>query len=637
MRKTKLFKTNDVFLKDLLSDVDRGVIQLPDFQRGWVWGDYRIRSLLASVSRGFPIGAIMTLGAGGDIRFQYRLIEGVPCAYRGVEPDEFLLDGQQRLTSLYQALASDGPVGTYDSRRRMTERWYYIDMLKAIDPTIEREDAIVSVPKGKKITRDFGRENVLDLSSPEDEYRQHMMPTKSLLSGSREWEHPYNDYWGRRDDHPCGSTAEFWNEVDNHFLDRITDYQLPVINLEKGTPKEAVCTIFEKVNTGGVSLNTFELVTATLAAENFSLRDDWADRRARMRSAYGVLQGVEGENFLQALTLLSTQERRRQAMKSGKSPEQAPPISCKKADLLNLSLNEYRQWADKVEAGFTDAAQFLHRQFVFAQRDVPYNTQLVPLAALYVELRGELKPANAQARLERWYWSGIFSEAYGGATETQFALDLIEVSEYVRNGIEPRLVTEASFTPERLVSLRTRNSAAYKGLYALQMKRGAWDWRSGTPLTLARCHDERIDIHHIFPKAWCEKRGQGISAYLYNSVINKTPISAETNRIIGGRSPSLYSTRLDKENTDLDEAFKAHWLKPELLRGDKFADCFVERGQAMFELINRAMGKLKTDGREAFRNALTSAGISEYVDDDDDVGDYDAIGEAAYESEAFAA
>ena len=95
-----MFKTNPVSLKELLDDAEAGKIQLPDFQRGWVWDDERIRGLLASVSRGFPVGAIMTLEAGGEIRLESRMIEGDEG--KGVNAVEaFLLDGQQRLTSLF--------------------------------------------------------------------------------------------------------------------------------------------------------------------------------------------------------------------------------------------------------------------------------------------------------------------------------------------------------------------------------------------------------------------------------------------------------------------------------------------------------------------------------------------------------
>lgn len=147
-----MFKTNPVSLKELLDDVESGKIQLPDFQRGWVWDDDRIRGLLASISRGFPVGAIMTLEAGGEIRLKSRMIEGAE-ENAGNRPDAFLLDGQQRLTSLYQSLRHEDAVDTHDNRGRRIRRWYYINMLAAMDPTVDREDAIVSVPENRRETR----------------------------------------------------------------------------------------------------------------------------------------------------------------------------------------------------------------------------------------------------------------------------------------------------------------------------------------------------------------------------------------------------------------------------------------------------------------------------------------------------
>ena len=169
-----MFKTNPAPLKELLDDAESGKIQLPDFQRGWVWDDDRIRMLLASISRGFPVGAIMTLEAGGEIRLKSRMIE-VAEGKDGTTLDAFLLDGQQRLTSMYQSLRHEGPVDTHDNRGRRIKRWYYIDMLAAMDPNGDREDAIVSVPEDKKETRNFGREVIRDLSSRELEYEQHMV------------------------------------------------------------------------------------------------------------------------------------------------------------------------------------------------------------------------------------------------------------------------------------------------------------------------------------------------------------------------------------------------------------------------------------------------------------------------------
>ena len=593
----------------------------------------------------------MTLQAGGEINFKTRLVEGVVDGPTG-EIGQFLLDGQQRLTSLYQALKSPLPAYTQDDRGRRIKRWYYVDMLKAMNDDVDREEAIVSVPEDKRVTRNFGRELLLDLSTPEFEYARHMIPSERLFDPMG-WMLAYLNYWnGTEEAHPEGDPTRFFQRFNDSIIATFNDYQLPVIDLSQETSKEAVCTVFEKVNTGGEPLTVFELVTASFAASDFSLRDDWygekgrGGRRQRLHEAFGVLRNVGRDQFLQAVTLLATQKRRRaKAREQPDAPSnQIPRIGCQKRDILNLTLSDYLEWADKVEEGFTEAAKFLHRQFVFKGWDVPYNTQLVPLAALFVELGHELIPARANEHLERWYWSGIFGEAYGGSVETQYALDLEQVAAYVRDGAVPRLITEAAFNPERLLSLRTRNSAAYKGLYALQMKKGASDWATDNLLVLDVHHEKGIDIHHIFPVAWCESAG--VPPMLYNSIVNKTPIDAHTNRMIGGAAPSRYLRRLERdiEPDKLRSVLQHHWVNPDLLEQDDFAKCFMDRGERMLALIGTAMGKEIPGGSDVLRNSLTQAGLlapsAELTDDaqteleefDDGDPEYeDEIGSAAYE------
>ena len=116
------FDSSKKQLKDWLRRIHEGQLQLPDFQRGWVWSDAAIRSLLASIANGYPVGALLTLETGGAVQFKPRLVEGVP-PQRAL-PDELLLDGQQRMTSLYQSLYAQSAVGTRDERGRPIERYY---------------------------------------------------------------------------------------------------------------------------------------------------------------------------------------------------------------------------------------------------------------------------------------------------------------------------------------------------------------------------------------------------------------------------------------------------------------------------------------------------------------------------------
>ena len=393
--------------------------------------------------------------------------------------------------------ATDPAVG------RLSNGGITVDIQKTLDPLVDPDETIISVPEDRVIRSNFGRDEVLDLSSQDREFGNHMIPTEQVMDGMA-WGFKYAQYWQNRGGHPHGDAFIFFGQFHAGMLNNFASYQLPVISLGKGTPKEAVCTVFEKVNTGGVTLSVFELVTASFAADSFRLRDDWAERKDRLYSASGVLQGIGGDQFLQAITLLATQARRRKAISEKKPSNQIPGIDCRRGSILDLRLSEYQEWADRAETGYKEAAKFLHRQFVYTADNVPYNTQLVPLAALYVEVGKDLETANSQQKLEHWFWCGIFGEVYGSAVETQFARDLAQVADYIRGeGPEPELVTQTNFAPERLLTLKTRISAAYKGLYALQMKSGAADWRSDKSLTIATWDQENIDIHHIFPVAWC--------------------------------------------------------------------------------------------------------------------------------------
>lgn len=123
-----------------------GEIQLPDFQRGYKWEDERIRQLLVTVLRGHPLGAVMLLKtANSQVRFKPRPIEGVELA-AGIEAKFLLLDGQQRLTSLTQALSGDGVVNTKDARGKLLDRRYFVHMRTALDDHSRVDEAVQSLP-----------------------------------------------------------------------------------------------------------------------------------------------------------------------------------------------------------------------------------------------------------------------------------------------------------------------------------------------------------------------------------------------------------------------------------------------------------------------------------------------------------
>ena len=567
-------------LQEMLNQAATGAMQLPDFQRGWVWDDEHIRSLIASISQSFPIGAVMTLENGGkDIRFKPRPIEGSKPNQDNKIPGILVLDGQQRLTSLFQSLVATKPVKTWDAKGKKVRRWYYFDMKKCTSKEVDREDAVFSIPKDKLI-KTFRGEVSLDLSSRQNEFSKDFFPVNAVLYSS-EWRQEYCEYWDFDRD-----KMKLFNEFEREVIKRFEQYQVPVIKLDKNTPKEAVCLVFEKVNTGGVPLNVFELLTASFAADNYLLRDNWAQREARLKGGHQVLHNLQSDHFLQALTLLSTKE--------GSSGT----ISCKRRDILRLTLTEYKEFADQVEKGYEMAARFLHGQKIFRAKDLPYQTQVIPMAAIFADLGSEAETEGARQKIASWFWCGIFGEIYSGPTETLFARDLPEVTDWVkRGGNEPTTIRDANFQQSRLLTLRTRNSAAYKGVYALLMREGSRDFVKGEPVEEQTFFDGKIDIHHVFPQAWCKRQEEeeGIGQDFFNSIINKTALAASTNRKIGGRAPSIYLRRLEKESgvnaAHMDKILDSHRIGASFLRTDDFWGFFNARGEELLQAIESVMGK----------------------------------------------
>jgi hypothetical protein len=606
-------------LEDVLKDVSNGKIQLPDFQRGWVWDDSHVRSLLVSIARSFPVGAVMLLETGGETRFQIRPVEGVKLPASALAAELLILDGQQRLTTLTQVLSIDGPVATRNEKGRAIERYYYWDIRRALEGVEALDEAIVAVEADKCLRENFGRDIKLDLTTPEKEYEQLYFPCRQTLN-SDAWEEGLQEAFPEQ--------FALYMKFRRQILQAFRSYQLPVIQLHKSTSKEAVCLVFEKVNTGGVPLNVFELVTATYAADGYNLRDDWfgsatrkVESRQKRLAKESVLKALESTDFLQAIAMLHTLKLRQADLAAGKTGKQVTPVSAKRATILDMPLTAYKEWADAAEEGFKRAAKFLKRECVRDGRDLPYRTQLAPLAAVLALLEERWKEPRIYDKLARWYWCGVLGELYGGAVETRIANDMEDLLTWIERdteAAEPRSIHDAAFRPDRLDRMTSRLSAAYKGLNVLLLRERAADFFWKGTISELDAEDVALDIHHIFPQDWCEKQKPAISRKQYNTVVNKTPLSYKANRMIGGVAPSVYLGKLQKheqvkiDDTAMDGILKTHAIEPSLLRADDFHGFYTARKQALLVLIGRAMGK-------AVQQPETGPTAAAVVEDEDEM------------------
>lgn len=580
-------KSLDTELSELMREVSTGKEQLPEFQRGWTWDNDRIRGIIASLSQGYPMGAIMRLEYGNEnVRFKYRTIEGVTVT--GVTPEFLILDGQQRLTSMNRATCCKEPVETTTEKGKEIKRFYYLDIKKCLDESEDRVDAVIAVPSDRKIKTNFDRDVVLDLSTRELEFEHEMFPINIIFdSNAREdWADGYKEY------HEYDKAfMEKYKQFRTQVIDTIVGYKLPVITLGKETPREAVCKVFENVNTGGVPLTVFELVTATFATYDFDLRKDWIECRDKIRGKgetlnTDVMEGVDETSFLTAITLYTTYLSDKMT-------------TCKKKDVLALNFEDYKKNRDILLEGYKMARKFLFQQYVFRKRDLPYTTQLIPLSAICAVIRtATFNLPSTQKILAKWFWCGIMGEMYGGANETRYATDIEDVVADIQGkDSQNRTINAAYFSATRLLSLQTRNSAAYKGIMALVYREQCRDFMQGITMDIVKSMDESPDIHHIFPEAYCKK--MGLDKSKWNSIVNKTPLLPASNRQIGGDAPSVYSGNIMKK-AEIDEVelrfrIESHLVNYDYLIADDFDHYFIARAKAILKVIEAAMGKTIAD------------------------------------------
>jgi hypothetical protein len=306
------------------------------------------------------------------------------------------------------------------------------------------------------------------------------------------------------------------------------------------------------------------------------------------------LRNLRNTDFLQAITLVTTYKHRESVLRTSidDDSEKLPAISCRRRDILKLSTEEYTTWAEPVTKGFEEAARFLHSQKFFDANDLAYPIQLVALAAILTVLGERINWGQARTRLSYWLWSGMFGEMYSRGTETQAARDVQEALYLLLRQPVPTTIECARFSLERLLSVRKRYGAVYQGLSALLRKEGAIDWSTGEEINDVLYFEQRVESHHIFPVSWCRK--QGINPKIYNSLVNRTPLSARTNKKIGSKPPSVYLKQLESEGKSperLDQMLRSHAIEPIMLRSDNFEGFLVSRTQALMELITKAMGQ----------------------------------------------
>ncbi|WP_342319608.1 GmrSD restriction endonuclease domain-containing protein [Corynebacterium mayonis] len=593
------FTTPSYSLSDLFARTERGELQVPDFQRDYVWDIDRVRTLVTSVLRGYPIGSLLALDTRNvEVRFKSRAIHGLPAA--DVSPGLVLLDGQQRLTSLYHALCGDGVVPARDFLGREIKRRFFVDVVKASSADPMPVEAVFPVDDQGRVASHFGPQIPGGITSREDMVAAGVMPVSELLRPESVdllfdmVVAAEGEATGRRE-----AVKAFHFRV----MGPLPAYTVPVIRVDRTTSLTGIGQIFAHANSAGVQMDVFELLTSLFAVQDpgFSLVGSWEKVKKGLRE-YPVLDGIGRIEFLRAMSLVVTSRTGGAVGHRG--------------DILNLSVEDYQASVDELGRAFTAAAHFLQKRCFFSRDQVPYPAQIVSLAAILARLEESGRDLDQRGtdRLNQWFWCGMFGELYGGLAPTiRSGGDVDEVTPWVLGQREewPRSVADAQFAQSRLLTADA-TSGVFRGMYALLMGRGARDWRTGQEFTAADYRRLEVRFNKIFPAAYCEMHN--VAPLLAESVLNRTPMGIRTKILIESNSPKRYLPRLQSksimEDAEFDAMLAQHHTDPALLFASEHEAFFRDRLQRFTEIIEYSMGKQVShdlDGSEDTIGLLSGA------------------------------
>jgi hypothetical protein len=507
----------------LVEQAHQGKVCLPNFQRDFVWTREEVADLVRSIMRGYFIGSLLLLRCDpNNPPFAPEFIRGSKPEHTEAKPEWLVLDGQQRLSSLVYALTAPD-LSLKDSSQR---RWFFINL-----------DVLLSEPDSDEIVFDRAKRELRGLLEPEAQYQERMLPCTVLLTnnGFLRWRDGFEDWQGEVKPDDRSRYRSEWRDAWVEAVSRFQTFQVPLVELPlvDDSDSEAigrVCAIFEKLNSTGVELSVYDLLTARLYRHEIHLHDLWDEAIAAHPRLKAWSKGKADEHKFGVLVL------RTLALLRGLDPK--PRI------LIDLVPRDFEKDWRRAAAAMDRALELIELVSpdgfgVFAEKWLP-GFGLVPiLAALRAEIDEKSLGEQERAELRRWYWCNVFLERYSSGVESKSRKDYLEMTRHwFANSSEPDVFREAQsrigVSTFGVRGSASYASAVYSGVFCLLALRNARDWRRGEDIRLQELQD-----HHIFPRAYLKRKGIEKKIDV-NTIANRTLISNETNNKIKDKAPADY-------------------------------------------------------------------------------------------------
>ena len=542
---------------------------LPHFQRYFDWNKTNVKDFWESIFNDYYVGSFLLWETDKNPELGIQPILGVLKNPGEIRPLAIILDGQQRITSLYYAIKAP----QFPLKGSKNPLFFYINFYSYFNESAE--NGVVEI-HANKISR-------------EESFNRILFPLFELEKYNV-WVDAFEDFLlaKTKDSDKVRRIRRIIDKILRHIWE---GFEIPYIALPASMELRQVTDIFENINTKGKLLSVFDLLIARLYKDNIELRKMWDATLKKFPDILRYSKHIPKMSIyiLQAMSLLYEKSS-----------------TAKRVDILDIYQKVYLNPDRDFEQDWHDTAQYMSKAIeklenmrdgfgVKDEREIPFAPMIPVLSALLKVIDLKTNKADCYKRLNKWYWSAVFTNAYSQAADSQMTADFKEMKRWFDADAEiPKSVIQMTRDLPNLYlrDIQSKSNAKYKGVMSLIALEGAKDFNTSQMLENARNSDK----DHIFPKSF--KFGFGSSKYV-NSVLNMTWMSDETNRKIKKfKKPAVYINEFIKEKyadspAKFEDVLKSHLISQkavDLLRQDDFDSFIADRDQIIRIKLGQILG-----------------------------------------------
>lgn len=570
LRPHSLRNPERIKIRQILENSEKGKWVIPHFQRYFDWKKENIKGFIEAIFNDYYVGAFLLWDTDKNPPVGIQAVKGT-FKDTNLRPDSIILDGQQRITSLFYSISAPN-INDFEEKNLWKDTkiyrehpiYFYIDFKNFL----EGESEII-----KTLNIKIEREKSFSL----------MLFPLSELNNYNEWLFEFQQFVIDKsgDAKKVLQIVEIIRKKLSHLLD---GFEIPYISLPETMGIDQVTEIFEGINSTGIKLSVFDLLIARLYKYDVRLRDLWdktieaypnIERYSRVIDKIPIY-------ILQALSLIYEKNS-----------------SCKKKDILDIYENVYSSSKRSFKEDWEEISKWMNFAIIKLEEDfgvkdekeMPFAPTIPILTALLKTISEKENKAECYKKIEKWYWSVVFTNAYSQSVDSQLTSDFKELKKWFDKSEDiPKVIKTLQREVGQLFlrEIYSKSNAKYGGVMSLVALEGANDFDTGQKLNDFR---DKNDKDHIFPRAHFNTHSN------VNSVLNMTWMSEDTNRKVKRfDKPSEYIKEYIKKHGGEQEVIKilkSHLINKtayEYLKEDNFEGFLLEREKEVLRKIAETVG-----------------------------------------------